>query len=521
MPRLFESVIMQRLFTRSTVELICWLSFFSITCLAAVEAEVYEQFYEFSRTHEELELDEILTTLSVAGFLGLLYSILRIKDLSREVRRRREAEANVEWAACHDILTGLPNRRLLVAVAKQLSEQKGARYCVFSIDLDGFKKSNDLFGHEHGDAVLKTVAERLRNILPEDHAFRIGGDEFLIIAEYTQNTDLGALCQRLIRAIGKPVTVNGATTEVGASIGYARYPEDTNDLKIANGYSDCAMYAAKKSGRNQHSAFVPSMQEDMIRRVKLEAELKAAIASRKIIPHYQPLVDLPTKRILGYEALARWEIAPGTFIPPCEFIPLAEEVGLITDLTDSLLRQACHDAMTWPTDTMLSFNISAAQLTDRLLGLRIMKILEETGLPVARLELEVTESALIQDPETAKMILEGLSAAGIMLALDDFGTGYSSLSQLSNFQFDKIKIDRSFIASFEQSEKQDKVIKAIVAMGTGLGVKVTAEGIEEEGQLRKLEALGCHIGQGYYFGRPAAEADILRELSNQTASGAA
>lgn len=161
-----------------------------------------------------------------------------------------------------------------------------------------------------------------------------------------------------------------------------------------------------------------------------------------------------------------------------------------------------------------------AQLSDRLLGLRILKILEETGLPVTRLELEVTESALIQDPETAKMILEGLSSSGIMLALDDFGTGYSSLSQLSNFQFDKIKIDRSFIASFEQSEKQDKVIKAIVAMGTGLGVKVTAEGIEEEGQLRKLEALGCHIGQGYYFGRPAAEADILLVLGNQTVSGA-
>jgi diguanylate cyclase (GGDEF)-like protein len=503
---------MQRLYNRSTIELVFWVSLIAFVCLVAVEIELYELFFDFSRTHEGWQLDEIFTTLSVVGLFGLIYSTLRIKDLSREVKRRRQAEENVEWTACHDVLTGLPNRRLLNAVIAQLCQRNDEHYGVFSIDLNGFKKSNDLFGHEHGDIVLKTVAERLQNLLPEDYIFRIGGDEFLVIAECTRHSDLGALGLRIIRAIDKPVSSNGAVTDVGASVGHARYPGDSADLKTVINYSDCAMYVAKRRGRNQHAAFVPSMQEDMIKRVKLETDLKAAIASHEIVPYYQPLVHLSTKRIVGYEALARWEISPGVFVSPSEFVPLAEDVGLISELTDVLLRQACRDALTWPSDTMLSFNISAAQLSDRLLGLRILKILEETGLPVARLELEVTESALIQDPDTAKMILESLSQAGIMLALDDFGTGYSSLSQLSNFQFDTIKIDQSFVASFEHSEKQDKVIKAIIAMGAGLGVKVTAEGIEDEEQLIKLEALGCHIGQGYYFGRPAAEAEILRVL---------
>jgi diguanylate cyclase (GGDEF)-like protein len=512
---------MLRLCHRSTFELICWVLLLAVGCAAAFEIELYEQLQEFSRRRGMWQVDEIFTTLSVVGLLCLIYSILRIKDLSCEVKRRRQAEADAEWTAGHDVLTGLPNRRLLDSLAVRLIERPGARYGVFSIDLDGFKKSNDLFGHDHGDFVLKTVAERLRNLLPEDDTFRIGGDEFLVIADCLQHSDLAALGRRIVHAIGQPITVEGATTDIGASVGSARYPEDAPDLETVISYSDCAMYAAKKSGRNQYAAFFPSMQKDIIKRVQLKADLEAAVISRDIVPHYQPLVDFSTKRVIAYEALARWEVSPEVFISPSEFFPLAEEVGLVTDLTEILLRQACRDALTWPLGTMLSFNISTAQLSDRLLGLRILRILEETGLPVSRLELEITESALMQDPETAKMVLESLSKAGIMLALDDFGIGYSSLSQLSNIPFDKIKISRSLIASFEHTEKQDKVIRAIIAMGAVLGVKVTAVGIEREGQLRKLQALGCRIGQGNLLGRPAAEVEILRLRGEPTASGAA
>lgn len=247
--------------------------------------------------------------------------------------------------------------------------------------------------------------------------------------------------------------------------------------------------------------FVPSMQDELAKRVRLEADLRAAIQKAEIVPYYQPLVDLKTNRIIGFEALARWKTASGEFIPPNEFIPVAEEAGLIVELTDQLLRHACTDALSWPSELVLSFNLSPIQLSDRLLGLRILKILGDVGLPAHRVELEVTESAIIQDAVTARIVLDDLVNAGVRIALDDFGTGYSSLSQLSNYRFDKIKIDRSFVSSFETNDKQDKVIKAIIALGVELGVTITAEGIEEESQLQRLQDLGCDIGQGYLLGR--------------------
>jgi EAL domain-containing protein (putative c-di-GMP-specific phosphodiesterase class I) len=211
--------------------------------------------------------------------------------------------------------------------------------------------------------------------------------------------------------------------------------------------------------------------------------------------------------------LARWKTAEGRFIPPCDFIPVAEDAGLIVELTEQLFRRACKDA-TWPSDTILSFNVSPTQLSDRLLGLRLLKIMGEVGLPVQRLEIEITESALIQDAAVAKEVLEDLTKAGIRIALDDFGTGYSSLSQLSNYQFQKIKIDRSFIQTFETSEKQDKVVRAMVALGHGLGVQVTAEGIEEPSQLQYLQELGCDLGQGYLLGRPQPNDEAIHFISS-------
>lgn len=488
---------------RAKSELIGWLLAFLVIYSLALFFNAHEALDSFFLSHEDYDLDEIFTALNIAGTLGLVYSAVRIKDMAHEIKRRIVAEQNVDWIACHDPLTELPNRRFLDSVCSQHPAPSGrCRWAVYSIDLDGFKKVNDLLGHDKGDLALKTVAQRLVAIFPEDSVYRLGGDEFIVLIERKGNQDLTALGNRLISAVSKPISIQGSSVELGASVGFARIPEDSSTLKEAIQYSDFAMYAAKKSGRSVVKAFVPQMQEQLVRQIEMETALKSAMKRNLIRPYYQPLVDLKTREIIGYEALARWEASPGMFIPPCDFIPLAERAGLIVQLTDQLLKIACQDALSWAPHTILSFNLSPLQLNDRLLKPRILAILELVGLPVQRLELEVTEGAIISDPETARYVLDDLSQAGIKIALDDFGTGFSSLSQLSNYQFDKIKIDKSFVSTFENNEKQDKVVRAIIALGSGLGVKITAEGIEEESQLRRLQELGCDIGQGYLLGRP-------------------
>jgi len=503
---------------RAKWEAIVWLLVFALIYGTAFFFDGHEAIDALFVSQETYNLDEIFTALTIAGGLGLIYSVLRIKDMHREIQLRVTAEKHVDWIACHDPLTELPNRRLLeVALLKLLTLSHTQRSAIFSLDLDGFKKVNDLLGHEHGDQVLKVVAKRLCSMFPEDNVYRLGGDEFVVVVERKGNQDLSALGKRMVVAISKPIAINGATVEIGASIGFARIPEDSAFPAEAIQYSDCAMYAAKKIGRNIVKAFVPEMQEELINKIQMEADLKLAMKLGKIRPHYQPLVDLKTQEIVGYEALARWEREPGKFVSPCEFIPLAENAGLIVELTDQLFRIACQDALSWPPHTVLSFNISPVQLSDRLLGLRLLKVLGEVGLPVHRLELEVTESALINDAETARDVLDGLVKSGIKIALDDFGTGYSSLSQLSNYQFNKIKIDRKFVATFEESDRQEKVVRAIIALGIGLGVKITAEGIEDASQLRRLQDLGCDIGQGYLLGKPRPIEETLAVSERQIA----
>ncbi|PCK85776.1 GGDEF-domain containing protein [Rhizobium sophoriradicis] len=496
--------------TRPQMEILGWLSIFLLLFCLSWFFDWHERLDGFIERYHGYPLDHALLALNVSGFLGVVYSALRIRDLSREVHRRLQAEKHVDWIACHDTLTELPNRRFLESVCAQamIDQRAEESYAVFSIDLDGFKKVNDLLGHDHGDAVLKTVAQRLSSLFPREHVFRLGGDEFVVLARRSGHPDLVALGNRIVSAIGKPFTFNGVAVDLGASVGFAVYPEDGDELGQVIRHSDCAMYVAKKQGRNLVKPFVPSMQDELAKRVRIEGDLRAAIRKGEIVPYYQPLVDLKANKIIGFEALARWKTASGEFIPPSEFIPVAEEAGLIVELTDQLLRSACTDALSWPSELVLSFNLSPIQLSDRLLGLRILKILGDVGLPAHRVELEVTESAIIQDAVTARIVLDDLVNAGVRIALDDFGTGFSSLSQLSSYPFDKIKIDRSFVASFETNDKQDKVIKAIVALGAGLGVRITAEGIEEESQLQRLQDLGCDFGQGYLLGRPAPIEEI-------------
>ncbi|MGA1804581.1 putative bifunctional diguanylate cyclase/phosphodiesterase [Rhizobium sp. HT1-10] len=489
---------------RPLLEIIAWLVAFLVIFGVALATNAHEALDHLFRAYEGSQIDEVLTALIIAGALGLVYSIVRVKDLSVEVARRLAAEQMIHAAARHDYLTGLPNRRMLDASADALlkTESSDEKIAAYSIDLSGLKAVNDNLGQMAGDVVLKRIGEHLSRLQNEDQVFHLGADRFLIVARGVGVLGSASYAKRIVKAIGQPIHAWGTTVEIGASVGYAIWPDDATALQTLVRAAECAMYVAKKQGRNVTQAFAPAMENEIRKRLQMEADLKSAIREKAIVPHYQPLVDLKTKQVVGYEALARWETSPGRFVSPGEFIPLAEETGLIFDLSDSLFSMACRDAMTWPSHVMLSFNISATQLSDRHLGLKLLKTLHETGLPVHRLEVEVTESAIVRDPESAHFVLNGLDQAGIQIALDDFGTGHSSLSQLSSYPFHKIKIDRSFVASSEHDEKQDKIVKAIIGLGASLGLKITAEGIEHESQFEKLEVLGCDVGQGYLLGRP-------------------
>ncbi|PZM11160.1 putative bifunctional diguanylate cyclase/phosphodiesterase [Rhizobium tubonense] len=455
--------------------------------------------------------DAIFLAVRVAGAMSIVYSALRIYDLRKEMDIRSTAEARADWIATHDQLTKLPNRyafeRTKISVG-QAGEQDIATITLFSVDLDDFKKVNDLVGHKGGDALLVEVSRRLGAFADPSCVYRFGGDEFIIIARGLTLAKEDAFSRMIVQAITRPIMIGNFVAEVGASVGYARLPDHGQTLDDVAHCSDVAMYEAKSTGPNHSFAFNPAMQHKVTESARFEAKLRSAIEAGTIRPHYQPLIDLRTGHICGFEALARWVDEDGVSVPPLNFIGVAEETGLITDLFKQLLAQACRDARSWPEELILSFNVSPVQMEDRLLASRILKILEDADLPPQRLEIEITENALIGDPDMAALIIEDLHQAGVQIALDDFGTGYSSLAQLARYKFDKIKIDKSFVATYGSDERQEKIVRAMLGLGRSLNIKTTAEGIEEHSQLSYLLSHGCDIGQGYLFGKamPAEEA---------------
>ncbi|MGZ2485145.1 diguanylate cyclase (GGDEF)-like protein [Rhizobium pisi] len=474
----------------------------------------------------EYGADKLILALGIAGAMSFVYSVLRIADLRKEMELRATAQTKADWTATHDHLTKLPNRyaferRILSRPIKDDEtgiEGSEGNVTIFSVDLDGFKKVNDLVGHKGGDVLLIEVAKRICALGNADCVYRFGGDEFIIVAFALTAQCEERFARLLIQAVTRPIHIDGFAVEVGASVGYARWAEGAEPLEDAAHRADLAMYEAKSRGPNHHLVFEMSMQDKVTERAALETRLRAAIAKKAIKPFYQPLIDLKTGQLCGFEALARWTDDDGVNIPPPLFIDIAEETGMITALFEDLLAQACGDALTWPEHVTLSFNVSPVQMEDRLLTSRILKILLASRLPPQRLEIEITENALIQDPAAAAVVLDELHAAGIQIALDDFGTGYSSLAQLARYRFDKIKIDKSFIATYRDDERQEKIVRAMLGLGRSLNIKTTAEGVEEHGQLAFLLQLGCDIGQGYLFGKamPAAEAGIF--ISNRNSS---
>ncbi|KJC44728.1 hypothetical protein UP06_18915 [Bradyrhizobium sp. LTSP857] len=483
--------------------------------LAYVVAHIYDlapKLFQLGIDYAEWELDDAIFVVFVMSIGMMIYAFRRYRDLSREIKSRIGAELEARKLARHDPLTGLPNRRFF---EERLEEYLGTasathQVAVLMMDLDGFKVVNDTHGHAVGDKALNEFARRVSVIVRAD-AFlaRIGGDEFTIVMPKIDTLDDPTnLARRIAAAVAEPFVVEHVTAEFGVGIGIAIAPNDGVHADELVRRADRALYRAKAAGRSSVRFFEREMDTHVERRIQIEQALRCAIASNGIVPHYQPLVSLDGNRIIGFEALARWENADLGFVPPDVFIPIAEETHLINGLSDQLFRRACLDANTWPTTFVLAFNVSPVQLRDPTLGLRLLSILAQTGFNPRRLEIEITESALVENIEVAQTVIDQLRQVGVRIALDDFGTGYSTLSQLLSFHLDKIKIDRSFVSRLEQSEESQVIVRAILGLAKGFGLTTTAEGVEDAGQLAYLQANGCTEGQGYLFSKAIPAADI-------------
>jgi diguanylate cyclase (GGDEF)-like protein len=459
------------------------------------------------------------------GAMAKAFEIFRTNALALEQAHEatRVAQEQAHTLARHDALTGLPNRRVLSAELQEVLSraQKGTSpHWVLLVGLDHFKQVNDLQGHQVGDLVLCEVARRLKEIVASNGMVaRLGGDEFAIIstscAEQQASME-GAqhLASRVLGVIRLPILVGERSVEIGASIGIAACQADGTDAGSLLHAADIAMYRAKRDGRGTFRFFEQSMDDDLRAKGSLEADLKRAVSEEHIKPYYQPLVEIRNNRICGFEVLARWQHPGRGFVPPDLFIPVVEQLGLMTDLTSSVLRQACRDAKHWPEDIRLAVNISPSELKDPLLPSRLFAILTQEGFAPARLEVEITETALVSNIATAKSILTTLQSSGIKVCLDDFGTGYSSLYHLRELKFDKVKIDRSFVQSMRNNPESEKIVDAILGLTKNLNLPTVAEGIEDLSVLLRLAAKGCEFGQGYYFGKamPADSAiDLLTE----------
>ena len=432
-----------------------------------------------------------------------------------DITEQRQSEVKIEYMAHHDSLTDLANRVLL---NERLEQALGHRIhreeivAVHHLDLDHFKAVNDTFGHLAGDKLLKIVAGRLRGLVRDtDTIARMGGDEFVIVQGPIRDpAEATSLAQRIIALISEPYDIDGHQAIIGASIGIAVGPSDglRPDKLLRN--ADLALYRAKGDGRGQFRFFEPAMDQQMQARRILEQDLRKALAAGEFELHYQPVVNLASNEISGFEALIRWNHPEKGMVAPATFIPLAEEIGFIVPIGEWVIRQACTKAAQWPGDLHVAVNISAVQFRSPGLMQVIVGALAASGLQPTRLEIEITESVLLQNKETTLELLHQLRALGVRIAMDDFGTGYSSLTYLQCFPFDKIKIDRSFVKDITENTGSLNIVRAVAALANGMGMTATAEGVETSEQLDKITSEGCTEMQGYLFSKPLPAAEIER-----------
>ena len=445
--------------------------------------------------------------------------------LHEDVTEQHQVRQREAYLARHDGLTGLHNRAYL---AEQLATQlprtaRGDELALILLDLDRFKNVNDTLGHALGDALLCQVAQRLRaHVRDGDTVARLGGDEFAVLQNGSgQPGAATVLAQRLIEVLSQPFDLDGHQAHIGCSVGIALAPFDGDTADTLLKYADLALYRAKGAGRGVLRFFEPEMDARLQRRRVMEADLRRAVAQGEFVLAYQAQVALPGHEVIGVEALVRWNHPTQGRITPLDFIPLAEETGLILPLGLWVLQQACRDAAAWPAQVRVSVNLSPVQFRSRTLVVDVMEALAAAGLPPQRLVLEITEAVLMHDVDQALQVMLALRQLGVRTALDDFGTGYSSLSYLRRFPFDKIKIDRSFVVDLAQGDSAACIIQAISTLAAGLGMSTIAEGVETLAQLQAVQAAGCSEVQGYLFSPPRPAEAIAAQIACRLQPGGA
>ena len=438
--------------------------------------------------------------------------------LKEEIADREELQAKSQYLAYHDSLTGLGNRLLFKEqLDEALRDVSVAPHplAVLFLDLDGFKAVNDTLGHSVGDLLLKSIAVKLRDLLPStDRIARLGGDEFAILQMSSpQPISATHLADRIIEIVAQPHIIDGHEVTVGASIGIAiARPGEMSTENLLKS-ADLAMYSAKSEGRGTYRIFDPQMDAIVQTRRSLERDMRTSMAQGGFELHYQPLVNLQTKRVTAFEALMRWNHKDRGAVPPSEFIPVAEDMGLIIQLGEWALRQACMEAAGWPDDIRVSVNLSPLQFAKGNLVSTVVSALAASGLAASRLELEITESVLLEKSERNISILNQLRELGARISMDDFGTGYSSIGYLRSFPFDKIKIDQSFVRDLLVDEGSLAIVRAIASLGVSFGMTTTAEGVETEEQMRCLNLEGCVEVQGYLYSKPVPTSEIANVLA--------
>ncbi|RIA45651.1 diguanylate cyclase/phosphodiesterase [Hephaestia caeni] len=471
--------------------------------------------------HDGAPPERALTVALILNVALILFGWRRHTALAHELGARTAAEERAHALAASDPLTGFLNRRSLTEQGAMLFAQAQRRQkalALLLLDLDHFKTINDMHGHAAGDALLKCVAAKIGDLLPSGAlAARFGGDEFAcaMLFDPDHPDTVERMAERMVSRLAEPIAIDGVHFHVSASLGVARSDFDCASIDGLLRSADIAMYAAKKAGRNRYAWFDASMERELHARNELETGLRAAIPRQEIVPYFEQQIDLATGRLHGFEVLARWEHPHRGLIAPEQFIPIAEETGMIADLSLSVTRQALLAARDWDSSLSLSINISPWQLRDPWLAQKIIKLLTETGYPAARLEVEITESALFENLALAQSIVGSLKNQGISLALDDFGTGYSSLAHLRALPFDRIKIDRSFVTSINDNAESAAIVGAIARLGESLNLPITAEGIEDKAIAERVLALGCARGQGWLYGRPLNRTNVRKLLAER------
>lgn len=499
----------------SDVLIVSIIAVVAMVVLMAVDS--FERLHDFSRTHEDWEIDELFTGLMVASIGLAILLWRRSRTLRKEVDRRRKAERLALALARQDTLTGLPNRRSFEEECDRRlahARRKSDRLALLFIDFDRFKQINDNLGHEAGDRLLQEVAERLKKSLrPQDFFGRLGGDEFAVLVGGDVSVDMiGQVADRLLAAIAEPLTLLGRAVTPSASIGIAFYPRDGGNREALLKKADAAMYKAKEDGRRRYVVYDAAIIQAAHDHQMLELELKDAIGNGEIVPFYQLIRGCEHGDVGTVEVLARWRHPRLGLLNAGDFVPLAEAAGLIQEMSESVLDQACRDARDWPGAPAIAVNVMPHQLSDGAFAEKLFALLSRHGFPAARLEIEITEDALVVELEATRRCIRKLKERGVRVVLDDFGTGYSSLRQLRELPFDRVKIDRSFIAGVGSDRQSEEIVVSTINLCRALGLKTVAEGIEDQVQADWICAHGADAAQGFFYARPVSAEEVLEKL---------